>query len=147
MIAEVMLAHLVGDYVIQSDWMATEKTKRWWPAIVHGLTYALPFLFITLDWRALAVIALTHVVIDRFRLARYVIWLSNFAAPLRIRRPIDESESTATFVWESYNPPWRDCRVTGFAPGRPAWLVVWLMFIVDNTLHLLVNVGAVRWLG
>ncbi len=35
---ESLLAHLVGDYLIQSDWMATEKVKRWWPAIVHGTT-------------------------------------------------------------------------------------------------------------
>ncbi|MBT2390812.1 DUF3307 domain-containing protein [Streptomyces sp. ISL-1] len=32
---ESLLAHLAGDYLIQSDWMATEKVKRWWPAVVH----------------------------------------------------------------------------------------------------------------
>ncbi|WP_205679869.1 DUF3307 domain-containing protein [Paenarthrobacter ureafaciens] len=31
----ILLAHLIGDYLIQSDWMASEKTKRWWPAIAH----------------------------------------------------------------------------------------------------------------
>jgi hypothetical protein len=29
----VLLAHLVGDYLLQSDWMAAEKTKRWWPPV------------------------------------------------------------------------------------------------------------------
>ncbi|MFF4948809.1 DUF3307 domain-containing protein [Streptomyces chattanoogensis] len=28
---ENLLAHLAGDYLIQSDWMATEKVKRWGP--------------------------------------------------------------------------------------------------------------------
>ena len=41
------LAHMVGDYVIQSDWMASEKTKRWWPAIAHGVSYGVPFVLVT----------------------------------------------------------------------------------------------------
>ena len=44
LVASIGLAHMVGDYVIQSHWMAVEKTKRWWPAIAHGVTYGLPFL-------------------------------------------------------------------------------------------------------
>lgn len=40
-IALAGLAHMVGDYLIQSDWMAQEKTKRWWPAIAHALTYGI----------------------------------------------------------------------------------------------------------
>jgi hypothetical protein len=45
--AKPLLAHLAGDYLLQSDWMATQKVRRWWPAVVHGLTYLLPFLLIT----------------------------------------------------------------------------------------------------
>jgi hypothetical protein len=56
---ESLLAHLAGDYLIQSDWMATEKVKRWWPAVVHGTTYGLPFLLITQSPAALAVIGCT----------------------------------------------------------------------------------------
>jgi hypothetical protein len=47
LIASIGLAHMVGDYLIQNHWMAVEKTKRWWPAVVHGVTYGLPFLLIT----------------------------------------------------------------------------------------------------
>lgn len=43
----VLLAHLVGDYLLQSDWMANEKTKRRWPAWAHAITYGLPFLLVT----------------------------------------------------------------------------------------------------
>lgn len=145
MIGAVLLAHLVGDYLIQSDWMAREKIHRWWPALVHGATYTLPFLLITTDWRALAVIAGTHVVIDRWRLARYVIWLRNWLAPLRFRRSADPLDPP--WVFEAYNPPWSECRGTGFPSSRPAWLAVWLMFIADNTVHLLINVAAVRAWG
>lgn len=124
----VLLAHLVGDYLIQSDWMAREKLKRWWPAVVHGVTYGLTFLFVTQSPAALALIVVTHIVIDRYRLARHLVWIKNFLAPRA--------------DWH----PWSECSGTGYHRDRPEWLAVWLMIIADNTLHLLINVSAVRWL-
>jgi hypothetical protein len=73
------LAHFVGDYVLQSHWMASEKTRRWWPAVAHAVTYGLPFLLLTLDPVALAVIVGTHAVIDRYRLARHLVWANSLA--------------------------------------------------------------------
>jgi len=124
----VLLAHLAGDYLLQSDWMATEKTKRWRPAWVHALVYGLPFLLVTQSPAALAVIVGTHAVIDRYRLARYLVWVKNFLAPRR------------------YWLKWEDCRVTGYHKSLPLWLSTWLMIIADNTVHMLINVAAVRWL-
>lgn len=124
-----LLAHLVGDYVIQSDWMAAEKTKRWWPAVVHGATYALPFLLITRSPWALLVIAGTHVVIDRFRLARHVCWAKNWIAA------------------RGWNRPWRECLATGYPPAKPAGFAVALMIVADNTMHLVINSAALTWLG
>lgn len=145
MIAEILLAHLVGDYLLQSQWMANEKTRRWWPAIVHGTLYTVPFAFITQDWRALAVIGITHVVIDHYRIAKWVTWAKNWIAPIRIWRGDPEG---ARFGWDSYNPPWSDAKRNAGAPtGTPAYISFWVMVIVDNTLHLLINVAAVRWLG
>ena len=34
-----LLAHGSGDYVIQTDQMATQKTSRWSPALWHAGTY------------------------------------------------------------------------------------------------------------
>lgn len=124
----IVLAHLTGDYLIQSDWMAIEKTKRWWPAIVHGVTYTAPYALVTQSLPALLVIGLTHIVIDRYRLVRYVIWFSNLLSP------------------KSYRHPWAQCTITGFHTSRPEWLAVTLMFVIDNTIHLLINTGAVLWL-
>jgi hypothetical protein len=126
--AAVILAHLVGDYLLQSDWMAQEKTQRWWPAIAHAVTYGLPFLLITRSPWALLVIVGTHAVIDRYRLARHVVWAKNLLAPAR------------------YRHPWRECTATGYHQDRPVWLAVWLMIIADNTIHLAINTGAVMWL-
>ena len=105
-----LLAHLVGDYILQSHWMATEKIKRWWPAFLHGLTYTLPFLFLTTDIWRLAIIAGTHMIIDRYRLAKWVARIKNW------------------MFTES-----------GYPEETPAWLWVWLMIITDNTIHLLIN--------
>lgn len=131
----ILLAHLVGDYLIQSHWMAVEKTKRWWPAVAHGLTYALPYLAVTRSPVALALIAGTHIIIDRYRLARHVIWLKNQLAPAGV----DEQG-------KPWRRPWAESKGTGYPPETPAWLAVWLLIIADNTIHLLINTAAVAWL-
>lgn len=118
-------AHMVGDYIIQSDWMAQEKTKRWWPAIAHAVSYGMPFLLVTQSVLALAVIIGTHAVIDRYRLARHVVWFKNQFAPYSFRPP-----HTAT----------------GHSLDRPDWLSVWLLIIADNVIHMAINVASVVWL-
>lgn len=124
MIGSIILAHLVGDYILQTDYMAQEKTRRWTPAILHGITYTLPFLFITQSPVALLIICVTHIIIDRFRLAKYLVYLKNQIAPKRFRYKFGESSS-------------------GYAKTVPDWMGVWLMIVADNTLHLLINVWAV----
>lgn len=120
-----LFCHMIGDYVIQNDWMALEKTKRWWPAIVHGVTYTLPFLFITQSPLALFVICSTHVVLDHTYAVRHIIWARNQLAP------------------KAYRPPHTP---TGFNVDRPDWIAVWLMIIVDNLAHITINTIAVMWL-
>lgn len=124
-ISGVVLAHMVGDYIIQSHWMATEKVKHWWPAVAHGITYTLPFLLLTQSLAALAVIAGTHIVIDRYRLAKHVVWLKNQFAPLAFR-PLHTD--------------------TGYPADAPPWLATWLLIIADNVIHILIGVAAVLWL-
>lgn len=117
------LAHLLGDYVVQTDWMATEKVKRSGPALAHAVTYTACFLPITQRWQSLLVIGSTHFVIDRWRLAKHVVWFKNQFAPREFR-----PGHTAT----------------GYGDDRPDWLAVWLLFIADNICHLLINRWALR---
>ena len=124
----ILLAHLAGDYLIQSDWMANEKTKRWRPAWAHALSYGLPYLLVTRSPIILAIIVVTHAVIDHYRLARHVVWAKNLLSP------------------KAYRHPWSECTATGYHRDRPAWMAVWLMIIADNTLHLVINTAAIRWL-
>lgn len=138
--ADQLVAHAVGDYVLQSDWMASEKTRASLAALAHVLAYSLPFLFLTQSPVALAVIAGTHFVIDRWRLARYVCWAKNFLAPKWI--------TTGDFVHPKKirNYPWEMCRGTGYGSDKPAWLAVWLLIITDNIMHVLINALALKYL-
>ena len=119
--AEQLVAHGIGDFILQSDWMATEKTKRSIAALAHAATYTLPFLYFTRSPVPLLIISGTHFCIDRWRLSRYVVWAKNCLAP---------------FGW---NKPWAQCMATGYPPDRPTWLTVWLLIVTDNIVHVLCN--------
>lgn len=124
-----LLCHLIGDYMLQSSWMANNKMKRWLPALAHAAAYSLPFAVgLRPSPLAIAVIAGTHLLIDRFRLVRYVAFANQFLSPL--------SEVKA----------WADCSGTGYHKDTPPWLAVWLMIIVDNTMHLALNALALAYL-
>lgn len=149
---EQLLAHLVGDFILQSPWMALNKNKRTFNCLVHVLLYTCCFLFLTRSWRALLVIGGTHFLIDRFGLARYLVWAKNHLSPTR------------------WYPPWRYCRLTGYydewqsipvdetemqvealarvgsLARQPLFMSVWLTIVADNTLHLLANYLSIRFL-
>jgi hypothetical protein len=143
-----LLAHFVGDYIIQNQWMADKKTSKWFPALVHGFTYTIPFLFATQSIAALLVIALTHAVIDRYRLAKYLIWFKNQLVPKAARYPWDESKVSDEFRshGNAYLSKAND-KATGFPKTVPVWMSVWLLIIVDNTIHVVLNTLAILFLG
>jgi hypothetical protein len=117
----LVLAHLIGDYLVQTHHQAQRKTEAWGPALAHAATYTAAHLLVTRSpWRLL-VIGGTHAVIDRYRLAKHAVWLKNQAAPA------------------AYRPPHT---ATGYPEDTPPWMSVWLMIAADNTLHLAVNVLA-----
>lgn len=125
--ADQLVAHAIGDYVLQSHWMATRKTKSHVAAAIHALAYSIPFVALTyvylanVPWVALAVIVGTHFMIDRYRLARFVNWAKNGASG-----PVT---------------------ATGYADDVPAWLSVWLLIVTDNILHVAINGLALRYLA
>lgn len=122
-----LVAHGVGDYLLQSHWMATRKTTSHLAAAAHALTYGVPFLFFRPSPLAWAVIVGSHFLIDRYRLARFVVYAKNRLAP----RP-----------WA----PWSECRATGYPPDAPPWLAVWLLIAADNLIHVAINALALAYL-
>lgn len=133
--ADQLLAHAVGDYILQSDWMANEKTKRTIAALAHVATYGLPFLFLRPSWKAYAVIVTTHFVIDRWRLARFVVWTKNV-----LGHPETYNAGYGPNTFPDYDI------TTGYPVQTPAWLAVWLLIIADNIMHITINGLALRYL-
>ena len=115
---EQLLLHLIGDYITQTDWMATEKSRNTLAAFVHSLVYALPFLLVG-SQLAMAVICAVHFLVDRFGLARFVAFTKN-----KITQP---------------SLQWSNCQPTGYPPEMPGWLSASLLIVVDNTIHLSTN--------
>lgn len=127
--ADQLVLHAVGDYLIQSDWMAQNKTKHSIAAAVHAVTYSVPFLLLDPSYLAFLTIAVTHGIIDRYRLARYVVFAKN-----------------VIFSPASKRPQWSRCSNTGYDCDSPPWLSVWLLIIADNVIHVCINGAALRWL-
>jgi hypothetical protein len=123
-----LILHLIGDYLLQSDWMALNKTKCSKAAAAHALTYSLPFLILCPSLEAFLVISITHFFIDRFRLARYVVFAKSRLGP------------------KKYWHKWEDCKETGYHKDVPQWLSLWLLVACDNTIHLLINFTALKYL-
>lgn len=127
--ADQVACHVLGDYVIQSDWMSQTKTKSSIPAAAHALTYTLGFLPLTRNPKKLFVIGFTHFLIDRFRLARYICWGKNQLSPKEFRYP------------------WSAAKKTGYKDSAPPFLSVWLMIIADNFLHVMINACVLKKRG
>jgi hypothetical protein len=155
-----VFAHAIGDYLLQSDWMATVKTRRHplerlstfgpFAALVHATTYSIPFiLFFRPSLPAYLVIVLTHYLIDHYRLARYLVWAKNFLAPRCTMEVVKAGSGSTVAHWQDtlWWRSWEDCKDSfGAPPERPAFLAMWLMIIVDNLTHIALNYSALRWL-
>jgi hypothetical protein len=137
---EQLIHHLIGDYITQSDWMANNKTSKYSArsSARHCLQPAVPCCSVHRGSHSLVILG-THFVIDRFRLAKYVVWLKNFAYPWEY-----DEVFQGCIPDEKYD--WHNCKATGYPSETPMWLAVWLMIIADNTMHLTINYLSLRYL-
>lgn len=119
---EQLLLHLLGDYISQNSWMARHKTRNtatgYLACALHATIYTLPFLLIGSP-ASLLVIGITHFLIDKYRLAVYLM-------KFRDR------------TWAADN--------NGSSAATPPFLAVWLMIITDNTIHLSINFVSLKYL-
>lgn len=119
-----LILHLIGDYVTQTDKMASKKVIDIRFAFLHAFIYSVPFyIFLDISLVAFLVIFISHAFIDRYRVVKYIIYARNYLHDKTLK--------------------WEDCSDTGYHKDKPLWLTVWLMIIADNTLHLLINYLAI----
>lgn len=118
-----LFCHLIGDYFLQTDYIATNKKKYWQISLLHAFSYASCFVVLNISVWAFVVIFLTHWFIDG----------TNIVAMLNQYRNQD-------FIGcDSYG------NKDGFG-DRPDHIRHWLLIIQDNTLHLIINYFAIMYL-
>lgn len=70
-----LLAHFIGDFIIQTDWMARNKKTNHVACWVHSITYIIPFLPLMAlgftSWWQLALVASQHSLQDG---TDFVLW-------------------------------------------------------------------------
>ena len=69
-IFKIIICHMIGDYVLQCDFIAKTKGSNWYHLFVHCILYVVPFaVAFGLDWE-IYVLLITHLIIDPLK-ARY----------------------------------------------------------------------------
>lgn len=81
----LIVGHFIGDFLLQTRWMAANKADKWLPLVVHAAVYtvsvgAVGYFFGTLHVWAIAVIFLSHVGLDQ---RRFVGWWSRLVQGVR----------------------------------------------------------------
>jgi hypothetical protein len=93
------VAHMIGDFILQNEWLAREKKHSSWVCLVHVAIYMLPFLLCSLHWWQLTAIAVQHFAQDR---SAFVLWW------LRVwkRVPSQHRRGLAIFVDQAFHVAW-----------------------------------------
>lgn len=72
----LLICHLIGDYVLQSNFLAETKGENWYHLFVHSVLYTVPFYICFGFNGGLIYLAVTHFIIDtlkaRFNCLSYV---------------------------------------------------------------------------
>lgn len=144
-----LLCHFVGDFILQSDWMALNKSRSSLHCLVHVLVYTACFLVLTVSWKALLFIGVTHFFLDRFHSPlKHLLWIKNHLNPTLSYPPYDYCNSTGYFDDSPYNIKQADEVMTKkFGKPRHFFITIWIYITIDNTLHLLCNLIALTLLA
>ncbi|WP_456277275.1 DUF3307 domain-containing protein [Bacillus sp. AK128] len=72
----LLIGHLIGDFLLQTSWMAQYKATRWVPLLTHVTVYTIViaifgFLSGGLSVWGIAIIFIGHVILDRKRFVTF----------------------------------------------------------------------------
>ena len=89
----LLMAHILGDWILQTEWQALNKEKNWRAMAANVVVYS-AVVFAVLGWRlgwgnasvyaAVAALAIVHVVLDR---RRPLLWFMKAARITVSRQP------------------------------------------------------------
>ncbi|MBD7906742.1 DUF3307 domain-containing protein [Sporosarcina gallistercoris] len=86
----LIVGHLIGDYLLQTRWMAAGKATKWAPLITHCFIYtsvvSVAFLMNSgmIPISAVVLIFVSHVILDR---RRFVAWWAKTIMGLKDEEP------------------------------------------------------------
>lgn len=72
----LLVGHLVGDFVLQTRWMAINKVKKWQPLLAHSLVYTASVTLLALlegglKLLAIILILVSHILMDNLKFVRF----------------------------------------------------------------------------
>jgi len=136
---ELLLGHLAGDYLLQNEYLALNKSKNslngWMAAFVHCILYTLAVcLFMwNFDWYWIVAVFFSHFFIDKFNLTEYYLKLI-------------KGRSLKDFVNKDYIPPHYFVAIPNKKVNRydilQGGFSALVYTITDNTMHLILMWGA-----
>ena len=76
----LLLGHLAGDFLFQTNWMASEKINNLSALFIHSAVYTFfiglaSYLAGRLSWTALVVVLLSHMLLDNRKFVHF--WVKN----------------------------------------------------------------------
>jgi len=82
-----IIGHLVGDYLLQNDWMALNKKRRSLPCAVHCTLWTLAVCGFAgwTYWPAIAVLWVTHFIQDRTHIIEF--WMTKINRQTEFVKP------------------------------------------------------------
>lgn len=104
-----LLAHFIGDYILQNDWMAIGKKKSNFICFIHIAFYMLPFIFTSVTPIQFILIGTQHYVQDR---SKFIAWFCSVTGKF-------QSE-----VGNKNTLPWGHFIVDNI------FHVIWIMFVI-----------------
>ena len=67
-LVQLLFCHLIGDYVLSSDYIETTKGKNWYHLFVHTTLYCVPFAYVFGINYKLLIVFLSHIIIKLVKL-------------------------------------------------------------------------------
>lgn len=138
MMFEMLLGHLCGDYLLQNEFMAMNKSKNtlmgWTAAMVHCILYTLAVCLFMWNFQLIWIVAVfcSHFFIDKFGLAeKYMKYIKGAG----LKDYIDRVDHQYTRTWIDDSEGQR--MLTG---GFRAFVYA----VTDNTMHLILMWGAYK---
>jgi hypothetical protein len=93
------VAHLIGDFILQNEWMAVNKKKSSFACLVHALSYLIPFLFSNLLLWQILLIGIQHFIQDRTQFIYW--WVHRWK-----RIKLGKENGIALFVDQAFHIVW-----------------------------------------